>query len=512
MSTKTKVKPFKVSSFSQRQLLVFAVVFGLIGGYFLWRALAAPVAPTIYLTPDTRTLAPNTTFTVDVREDSGGSSVNAVQANISYPATLIDFVSINTSNSAFTTEAESTGGNGQIKIGRGIIGTLTGDRLVATITFKTKTTGGTANVTFTTGSALVSSSTNQNLLPSLSATGPGSYTVDTVAPTVSVTSPTNGSSVSKGSNVNVTATATDSGGVSSVEFLVDGVSAGTDTSSPYTYNWNTSNVSLGSHTLQAKATDASGNVGSSAIITVTVADQTPPTVSITAPTASSQLRGTVNFTATASDNTGGAGMAKVEFYVDGTLKSTDTTSPYAYSWDTTTATNATHSLTAKAYDSASPANVATSSAVSVTVDNSAPSAPGNFQTTGNTQTSIALSWTASSDNNAVTGYRVARNGSTVANLSGSTLTYNDTGLSAGTSYSYTVVALDAAGNVSSAASVSASTKSATPGDVNGDNLVNITDLSILIANWNGADSASDVNTDGVVNIFDLSILLSHWTS
>jgi chitodextrinase len=510
-SAKNKIKPFKVSSFSQKQLIVFAAVFGLIGGYMLFKALAAPVAPTIYLTPDTRTLAPSTTFTVDVREDSGGSSVNAGQANISYPASLVDFVSINTNNSAFTTEAESTGGNGQIKIGRGIIGTLTGDRLVATITFRTKTTGGTANVAFTTGSALVSSSNNQNLLASLSATGGGSYTIDTVNPSVSITSPFNGATISKGTTVSVTASASDAGGVSSVQFLVDGASAGTDNSSPYTYSWNTSSLSLGSHTLQAKATDASGNVGTSSTVTVTVADQTPPTVSVTAPASGSQLNGTVSFTASASDNSGGTGVNKVEFYVDGTLKSSDTSSPYSYSWDTTTASNGSHGISVKAYDNASPANVATSSTVNVTVDNSAPSAPGSFRTTGNTQTSIALAWNASSDNNGVTGYRLSRNGSTVANLSGSTLTYNDTNRAAGTSYDYTVVALDAAGNVSSAATLTASTKSATPGDVNGDDAVNITDLSILISNWNGNDSASDVNADGVVNIFDLSILLSHWT-
>ena len=204
-------------------------------------------------------------------------------------------------------------------------------------------------------------------------------------------------------------------------------------------------------------------------------------------------------------------MAKVEFYVDGTLKSTDTSSPYSYSWDTTTATNATHSLTAKAYDSASPANSATSSAVSVTVDNSVPTAPGNFRATGNAPNSISLAWNASSDNSGVTGYRLTRNGTAVANLSGSTLTYNDTGLASGTAYTYTVAALDAAGNISSPSALSASTKSATPGDVNGDDAVNITDLSILISNWNGTDAASDVNSDGVVNIFDLSILLSHWT-
>jgi Bacterial Ig domain len=94
-------------------------------------------------------------------------------------------------------------------------------------------------------------------------------------------------------------------------------------------------------------------------------DTTPPTVSITAPLNGATVSGTVSVTATASDN---VGVTKVEFYLDGALQSTDTTSPYSWSWDTTSATNATHTLTAKAYDAA--LNVGTSTAVSVTVNNS----------------------------------------------------------------------------------------------------------------------------------------------
>jgi len=93
-------------------------------------------------------------------------------------------------------------------------------------------------------------------------------------------------------------------------------------------------------------------------------DTQAPTVSITAPLNGATVSGTVSVTATASDN---VGVTKVEFYLDGALQSTDTTSPYAWSWDTTSTTNASHSLTAKAYDAA--LNVGTSTAVSVTVNN-----------------------------------------------------------------------------------------------------------------------------------------------
>jgi len=93
-------------------------------------------------------------------------------------------------------------------------------------------------------------------------------------------------------------------------------------------------------------------------------DTTAPTVSITAPLNGATVVGTVAINATASDN---VGVTKVEFYVDGALKSTDTTSPYSYSWDSTSVANGSHSLTAKAYDAA--LNVGTSTAIGVTVNN-----------------------------------------------------------------------------------------------------------------------------------------------
>jgi len=214
--------------------------------------------------------------------------------------------------------------------------------------------------------------------------------------------------------------------------------------------------------------------------------------------------------ANASDNSGGTGISKVELYVDGVLNSTDTASPYSFSWNTTAATNASHNLTVKAYDNASPANVATSAAVGVTIDNSAPTAPSSLRMTANTLTSISLAWNASTDNVGVASYKLSRNGTLIATPSGSTLTYNDTGLTNTTSYNYSLVAVDGAGNSSTAATLTASTVTAKPGDLNGDNSVNITDLSILLSNWNTTNSAADVNKDGTVNIFDLSILLSNY--
>lgn len=93
-------------------------------------------------------------------------------------------------------------------------------------------------------------------------------------------------------------------------------------------------------------------------------DTTPPTTSITSPASGATVSGTISVTATASDN---VAVAKVEFYLDGVLQSTDMTSPYAWSWTTTSTPNGSHNLMTKAYDAAG--NVGTSAPVSVTVNN-----------------------------------------------------------------------------------------------------------------------------------------------
>jgi len=98
--------------------------------------------------------------------------------------------------------------------------------------------------------------------------------LDTTPPTVSLTSPAGGAQVT--GTVAIAATAFDAVGVTSVAFLVDGAAIATDTSSPYSANWNTTGVAGGSHTMRAEARDAAGNVGTSAAVSVTVAVTSAP--------------------------------------------------------------------------------------------------------------------------------------------------------------------------------------------------------------------------------------------
>ena len=88
-------------------------------------------------------------------------------------------------------------------------------------------------------------------------------------------------------------------------------------------------------------------------------------------------------------------------------------------------------------------------------DTQAPTQPGSLTATALSSSSVKLAWTASSDNRGVAGYRIYRGGTLVTTTT--SLTWTDTGLTPGTAYGYEVRAYDAAGNVSTAATASATT-------------------------------------------------------
>lgn len=296
---------------------------------------------------------------------------------------------------------------------------------------------------------------NKSAITSLSASAAA---CDTTPPTVAMTSPANGATVS-GATVAVSANASDNIGVTSVQFQLDGTNLGAAlTAAPYSMNWDTTVVANGQHTLTAIARDAAGNTATSSAVTVTVSnvDATPPTVSLTAPASGAYVRGSsVTLSATASDN---IAVANVQFQVDGINDgAADTTAPYGATLDTTGLADGQHTISAVATDTSG--NTATASET-VTVDNTAPTvavtAPANGATVNG---SVAVTATAS-DNNTVSGVQFQLDGANLGSLqtlSPYGFTWNSAQVSNG-QHILTAIAYDAAGNstVSGAVTVTVS--------------------------------------------------------
>jgi peptidoglycan/xylan/chitin deacetylase (PgdA/CDA1 family) len=148
------------------------------------------------------------------------------------------------------------------------------DDAVAAIRYTTDGSGPTNSSTLYTGAFTISTTTTVkyrawDTAGNAEATKSQLIQVDTFAPTVSITSPVNGATVT--GNVKIVATTADAQiGVASVAYYVDGVLVGTVTSSPWQLPWNTRKASPGQHVLTAVATDRAGNRTTSAAVTVTV--------------------------------------------------------------------------------------------------------------------------------------------------------------------------------------------------------------------------------------------------
>jgi hypothetical protein len=195
--------------------------------------------------------------------------------------------------------------------------------------------------------------------------GPYVYSsgVDTTPPTVSLTGPANGATVS-GSSVTVSANASDNVGVASVQFKLDGASLGSAvTASPYKVTWDTTQTANGSHTLSAVASDAAGNQASTNI-SVTVNNPTPaPTVALTSPGNGANYPAPSTITLAASVTANGHTVTAVQFYNGSTLLGQSTTAPYSFTWSNVVA--GTYTLSSKAvYDAGS---IVTSGSAIVTV-------------------------------------------------------------------------------------------------------------------------------------------------
>lgn len=180
-------------------------------------------------------------------------------------------------------------------------------------------------------------------------------------------------------------------------------------------------------------------------ITAGTSDTTAPSAP-TSLTASGTTTTTTNLSWTAA--TDNVGVTGYEVYRGTTLLGTVATTTY----NVTGLTAATaYTFSVKAKDAAGNVSAA-SNTVNVTTlsasDTTAPSVPTSLTASGTTQTTTNLSWAAATDNVGVTGYEVYRGTTLLGTVT--TTTYNVTGLTAATAYTFSVKAKDAAGNISAA--------------------------------------------------------------
>jgi chitodextrinase len=194
-------------------------------------------------------------------------------------------------------------------------------------------------------------------------------TPDTQAPTMPsafATTATTGNAISTSWGAS-----TDDVGVVGYNVYLGGTKVTTTQSLSYQFT----GLSCGqAYDLAVEAVDAAGNASPRATLHVstTSCDTGPPTVSITAPLSGASLSGPVNVSANAADDVGVVG---VQFKLDGvSLGVEDTTAPYSVAWDTRTAGNGPHTLTAVARDASG--NTTTSTVVNVSVNNLLPFVPG----------------------------------------------------------------------------------------------------------------------------------------
>jgi chitodextrinase len=219
-----------------------------------------------------------------------------------------------------------------------------------------------------------------------------------------------------------------------------------------------------SYALGVDAVDAAGNRSAQASLVAatspcpdSIAPSAPGNVTVTAVTGS----GVSLFWSPSLDNVGVAGY---ELLVNGSKVGTTAGTSFSFS-GLSCATS--YVLGVRAFDAAGNVSVVSSVGASTAAcaDAVAPSAPSGLVATAATQTGVALSWSASSDNVGVAGYSVYLNGGKVGSVAGTG--YSFAGLVCGTSYLLGVAAFDAAGNSSSVSVLSAATSACPAGSGGG---------------------------------------------
>jgi len=276
-----------------------------------------------------------------------------------------------------------------------------------------------------------------------------------------------------------------------------------------------------SPTLTATYTLTATNTNGSSVAQTTVTvnlnpDITPPTVTLTSPTSNQTVSGSITLSASASDPVVAgqvtSGLFQTSILVDTTVYATSSTGSLSQPLDTTTLTNTTHTITARAQDNAG--NITTTSAITITVNNPTLTKYPRLLTLTSLEGLSSIP-----PNQPIT----------VTILSGSTALETQTNLLP-TAGKYTVTFLSsdpqlvnirvkANGYLSQLltnidTTVNSATALITPtlnaGDFNNDNVVNSLDYSLMNSHLLQIYPQADINLDNIINSLDFAILKNNW--
>jgi chitodextrinase len=398
-----------------------------------WIGDGSPIAQTMWLDELTVATAP----------PSAGGDTQAPAVPASLSASAVSSSQINLSWPASTDNVAVTG----YKIYRG------GTYLATSTGTSYSNTGLAASTSYSYKVSAIDAAGNESS-QSITATATTQAPPDTTAPSIPSGLSANATSTSQ---VNLSWTAsTDNVAVTGYKIYRGGTNIGTSTGTTYS---DTGLTAATSYSYKVSAIDAAGNESSQSA-TASATTQTPPDT--TAPSTPSGLSANatsssqINLSWTAS--TDNVGVTGYKIYRGGTNIGTSTGTSYS---NTGLTANTSYSYKVSAIDAAgnessqSTTATATTQAATGGTDTTAPSTPSGLTANAASSSEITLSWTASTDDVGVTGYKIYRGGTYVAASTGTS--YTNPALTASTSYSYSVSAIDAAGNESSKSTTATAT-------------------------------------------------------
>jgi peptidoglycan/xylan/chitin deacetylase (PgdA/CDA1 family) len=270
--------------------------------------------------------------------------------------------------------------------------------------------------------------------------------VDTTSPSVTLTNPADGSTVT--GTIDLTATANDDSSVARVDFLVDGVTVGSSFGAPYSVSWSSATVGDGQHTVLARAFDEASNSSDSMTATIDVSNQGPDTIP---PSSMMSCNGgacsagfynaAVSVSLSASDNAGGSGVARIVYTTDGSTPTSTNGTTYSGAFSVSSTTTVNY----RAFDNAGNAEPVNTALIQI--DTNPPTVTLTAPSSGSVLTGSTTLTATASDNVAVLRVDFLVDGTVVGSVTSSpySLPWNSASVADG-SHTIAARAVDAATN------------------------------------------------------------------